>query len=49
MKTKSGCFKKREKNHQLIKKEKTAIKKRETELNSKGRINHTGTGKIKES
>lgn len=49
MKTKSGCFKKREKNHQLIKKEKTAIKKKETELNSKGRINHTGTGKIKES
>ena len=39
----------REKNHQLIRKEKTAIKSKETKLNSKGRINHTGTGEIKQS
>ena len=41
--------KKRERNHQLIRKEKTAIKNKETKLNSKGRINHIGTGEIKES
>ena len=51
MKTKSGCLKKkeREKIHQIIRKEKTAIKNKETKLNSKGRINHTGNGEIKES